>query len=153
MAKKFYKITGVKESMTNINKMLAGVENKTMGGLLAGAQYIRDDMDKTPPHIPNSTGSGRKKKTGKSGDLERSWQAKPFALSKVKPMVEAGFNIRYATWVHERYPGGPWGAGIVGDINWTKDNSGAKFLELALKRAQANGNVTKTVANYVAIKK
>lgn len=123
MKKVWYKIEGVQNAVKNMNKKLLAAEAATMEQLLAGAEYIKKDMGVTPPLIPED-----------SGDLDKSWQAKPFKLVKTHPVVEAGFNIKYATWVHERVPGAPWGAGTVGVINWTKHLSGPKFLELALER-------------------
>lgn len=131
MSKVFVRITGVDSTVANVNKMLEQVKLKTLGGLMEGAEYIHKDILLTPPVVP--------KRTGK---LEESWVAKPYSYSKIKPIVEAGFDIDYAIYVHEN---------MDPTINWTKINSGPKFLELGLKRNTQE--VVDVVAAHIAIKK
>lgn len=128
---KYYKIVGLQETMNNVNRMLQEVQNKTIGGLMKGAEFIRADMDKTPPLIPRKT-----------GELEKSWRAIPFNLDVRKPVVEAGFDKNYALFVHEN---------INPTVKWTKTGSGPKFLELALKRNTEE--VIQIVANHVNVDK
>lgn len=132
MAKKVvFRISGLDNTVSNVNRMLDEVRNKTTGGLLEGAEYIRKDMQVTPPLVPEDTKA-----------LNKSWQAKPFSFSKIKPVVEAGFTIDYAVYVHEN---------TNSAVNWSRINSGPKFLELGLKRNKTE--VVNIVAAHINVDK
>lgn len=131
------KVTGVQKTMKEVNRLLKNVKHRTIGGLLEAADYVYWDMQVTYPTVPED-----------SGALNESWYSKPWKGStRVQPVVEAGFDKEYATWVHERVYGAPWGQGAVGIVNWQRVNSGPKFLELALKRNKAE--IVRITAEYI----
>jgi len=124
MAKKTVHITGIETVMKNLNKEALKISGKTMGGLIRGGILVRRHMSTVPPMIPIGLKAG--------GNLEHSYFTQPFP-SKNAPVLLMGFTANYATIVHEREKGAPWGSGVVGEVNWTKPGSGPKFLESALK--------------------
>ena len=129
MAKKFTKVVGLVEAQNNINRMLKTMEGKTPLGLVEAARFVRKDMSRHQPYIPRD-----------SGALEESWFARPFNLVKTHPVVEAGFDKPYAVYVHEN---------MNTKVKWTRQGSGPKFLELALKRNTEE--ISKVVAKYISV--
>jgi hypothetical protein len=107
------RIKGFDIVMSNLNKEIRTIENRTMAGLIKAASYIRRDMDRTPPLIPVKT-----------GNMRSSWQVTPLS-GGFGPALVMGFNANYALWVHEM---------LDSDINWTRKNSGPKFFEYSIKR-------------------
>lgn len=106
-------IKGFDKVLSNLNRELRNIEERTMKGLLKAAVHIRRDMRHTPPLIPYKT-----------GNLESSWHVDPFPLAQ-GPVIVMGFSANYALYVHER---------LDPDIDWTRKNSGPKFFEYAVKR-------------------
>lgn len=121
MAKKTVHISGIEKVMANLNKEAIKISGKTMAGCIRGGILVRRHMSTVSPTIPIEF-----------GNLEHSYFTQPFP-SKNNPTLLIGFTANYAMVVHERKKGSPWGAGVVGEVKWTKPGSGPKFLESALK--------------------
>jgi len=81
-------------------------------GLLDAVAFIHADTEKTPPLTPVDT-----------GNLRSSWSTRFFRKNK-KSVVIFGYSAKYALFVHE----------MIGPVNWTRKNSGAKWFEYAIKR-------------------
>lgn len=98
--------------ISNLNKEIQKIGNRTIKGLIKAVALIRRDMDKTPPLIPVNT-----------GNLRSSWFTSTLLNSKNKKVVIAGFSANYAISVHE----------AVG-ASFKRPDSGAKFYEVSIKR-------------------
>ena len=130
---KWVKVKGIVEVQATIGAMLANIETRNVVGLLKAAEFIHEKTETESPTVPVGP-SHKKGNRNSSGMLRDSWKATHFKLSKKVPIVQAGFHTPYALFVHERFPGNKWGSGTVGDINWTRPDSGAKYLETPFKR-------------------
>ena len=107
-------IKGVDKVMNNLNKEIARIKNVTMEGLIEATILIENDMDRTPPLVPIDT-----------GNLRSSFFRDPRVVNG-SPVIRFGFGASYAWWVHEN----------VG-ATFKRPGAGAKFLEAALKRNEA----------------
>jgi hypothetical protein len=110
-------IKGFDIVLSNLNKEIRAIKGRSVQGLLKAAAKIRYDMDHTPPLIPVKTGA-----------MRSSWFAYPIVSTGViggGPLVRCGFTANYSLYVHEM---------LNPDINWTRNNSGPKFFEYAVKR-------------------
>lgn len=116
------RIKGIEQVESRLNKEIQKIVGRSRKGLIEAAILIRNDMDKTPPVIPV-----------RFGNLRSSWFTTPVRTG-VGIGLTIGFSANYATYVHERVEGAPWGEGVVGSINWNRPNSGPKFFEAALNR-------------------
>ncbi len=117
-------ITGIDDMMRNLNKQLVTYEVTGVQGMKNAAGFIRRDMERVPPLVPEDI-----------GNLRSSWFIEAMKDNKNRFGVAFGFNANYAGYVHERVEGAPWGEdGVVGHINWSRPGSGPKFLEAAIKR-------------------
>lgn len=112
-------IKGFDEVITNLNNEIVAIKERTMGGLLKAAAFVREDMDKTPPLIP----------IGETGDLRASWFVSPLINGKIWGIL-MGFSANYAAAVHEMI--GPTKTGK--EIRWSRPDSGPKFFEASFKR-------------------
>lgn len=106
-------IKGMDIVLANLNKEIVKMKINSIVGLLSAAGFIRRDMEKTYPLIPIDF-----------GNLRASWFVTSFTVLG-QPVVLIGFNANYALFVHEM---------VDGSINWSRPNSGPKFLEAALNR-------------------
>lgn len=111
-------IKGFDEVITNLNKEIVTIKERTLGGLIKAAAYVREDMDKTPPLIPVDT-----------GNLRQSWFIEAIQNGEIWGII-MGFSADYAVYVHEML--GPTKSGKP--INWSRPDSGPKFFESAIKR-------------------
>jgi len=117
-------IKGIDNVMAGLEKALVKLNGNGAVGLRMAVALIRADMDKTPPLIPVKT-----------NNLRGSWFTEFTKNLQGGQVVVFGFSANYAVYVHERLPGAPWGAGTVpDDIDWSRPNSGPKFLEASVKR-------------------
>jgi hypothetical protein len=153
------KLQGFDVVLANLNKEIAAIEGRTVQGLVKAAELIEKEMKHTPPVIPEDTGNLKQSfyivaptggtlgmsglrtpvpsfkmkdaSTDISGITQSYFHAVSEAQSKVKsaskthPIVILGFGAPYSVYVHE----------MLGNISWTKRNSGPKFFESALKRS------------------
>jgi hypothetical protein len=142
-------IKGFDEVMRNLNAEIVKIKGRTMQGLIKAAIDIRRDMAHTPPLIPIKTGNLRASwfvVTAKgveskppvfsnaekgAAKVQESYdatvaEAQSFVASSSKdnPFLVMGFGANYTMPVHER----------IGDVDWSKANTGPKFFERALKR-------------------
>lgn len=139
-------LSGLDQVNRNLADQLKRIEGMTMKGLLYSTIIIRRDMDFTPPTIPVDLGNlrgswfvitpksipdGRSTKfTGDDAPIMQKDHNN--VLSKARSMIAGvnqptlimGFTANYAMWVHE----------MLGDINWSRPGSGAKFFEAAIAR-------------------
>jgi hypothetical protein len=98
--------------MRNLNVELDKMKRGSAQGLLDAAEFIHADTEKTPPLTPVDT-----------GNLRSSWTTRFFRRNK-KSVVIFGYSANYALYVHE----------MIGPVNWSRPNSGAKWFEYAIKR-------------------
>jgi hypothetical protein len=125
-------IEGLDEVLQRLDEAIAEIEGRTAAGMLEALIDLRADMEVTPPVIPLDT-----------GNLRASWFLEPIEMDKLIAVV-FGFHADYAAYVHEMIDGGGRGKNMDwekelnrkgdGKINWSKEGSGPKFLEEALKR-------------------
>lgn len=97
---------GLPEVLRNLSKAVKGIEGKTADGLLEAAVFIKGESQEVVPH--------------RDGFLIRS------AFSDVDRntlVARVGYTAKYAPYVHEMPE---W-------YNYTKPNTGPKFLERPLK--------------------
>lgn len=120
-------VTGLASTRRRAERMLLNVHMQIPNGLIDAMQYIRNDMDVTPPLIPKDTGA-----------MEESWAVEPFTNTRTTYTIRGGFMEPYSAKVHEN---------IGSNVTWTKPGSGPKFLELALKRN--TNEVVAIVANNI----
>ena len=106
------KLRGMDRVMRNLNIELDKMRLGSAAGILEAAEFIHRDTEKTPPLTPVDT-----------GNLRSSWTTR-FFRSKGKSVVVFGYSANYALYVHE----------MLGAINWSRPNSGAKWFEYAIKR-------------------
>jgi len=139
-------VKGLQNILSNLNKQIQKIENKTLIGLRKATNHIRNDMEVTPPKIPVDKGnlknswfvvsSSGSVITGKSpsfvGELANKIKgghsstlgdAILFALNKKGPFVVFGFGAYYAAYVHEMI-----------EANFSKHGTGALFLSNAIAR-------------------
>jgi hypothetical protein len=118
-------VVGGKQLLANVEETfirLAWLIEQGTGNAVA---FLRYDMDKTPPLIPMDTGA-----------LRESWFSRPIreiSGKNYKIGTIAGFggsnDCDYAIYVHEMTD-----EAYGKKINWSRPNSGPKFLEKALQR-------------------
>jgi hypothetical protein len=153
------KLQGFDVVLANLNKAITDIEGRTVQGMVKAAQLIEREMKHTPPIIPEDTGNLKQSfyivaPTGGSAvgmaglrtpvpsfiakdantnvaEITQSYyqavgeaQSKVRSATKSRPIVVLGFGAPYSVYVHE----------MLGNISWTKRNSGPKFFESALKR-------------------
>ena len=110
-------VRGLGVPTKNIIKEVAGIEARILSCLMESADMIHESADTVPPKIPVKTGKLRE-----SFFKEAVWEE-----DEVK--VDFGYKAPYAAIVHEM------GAGFLGKtIKWTREGSGAKFLDASMKR-------------------
>ncbi len=125
-------IKGFDKVLSNLNKEIKRIEGASMKGLVLAAIAIRRDMDRTPPLIPVDT-----------GNLRASWFTSPISIMATrKQALLIGFSANYSLFVHEM---------LDPSINWSRQNSGPKFFEYAIKRNK--DLVIQIIQNNVKIKK
>ena len=138
-------ITGFEQLKANMRNELNNMAYASAEGMVKAAEMIKQSMDTQSPTIPKKT-----------GDLSRSWfivstlgihagkspafigpdaalksarhaGALTLANTEVHSSpgvnVEFGFSVPYAIWVHEMPEG----------TDWSRQGSGPKFLEKAIK--------------------
>jgi hypothetical protein len=106
------KMRGMDLVMKNLNAELAKMRLGSAAGLIEAAEFIHADTERTPPLTPVDTGK-----------LRSSWSTRFFRREK-KSVIIFGYSANYALYVHE----------MIGPVNWTRQNSGAKWFEYAIKR-------------------
>jgi hypothetical protein len=130
---KKFRLEGIEEVTTAINKELARITVRTARGMIEAAAHLKYSMDRKDPKIPADTGK-----------LRASWFT-DVVKAKHGPGVLMGFNANYAVWVHEL------GETVRPNatINWNRPGSGAKFLQEALFREQEE--IVKIIAEFAAV--
>jgi len=82
-------IKGMDIVLSNLQRELRKIENRSLVGLIESAAYIRRDMNTTSPIVPIDW-----------GDLNASWFTFPGKVAG-KPVLLMGFDANYALYVHE----------------------------------------------------
>lgn len=114
-------ITGTSDVIKRINEEIAGIEGRTLKGLVAAGTLVKDKAYAYTPYDP----------AGKNDPhLRDTSYVEPLPGSRLNrtPMVEVGYTASYAPAVHEiteRKSGGP--------IKYTTPGTGAKFLERSVQ--------------------
>lgn len=106
-------INGLRSTMTKLQNVITKAGYRSTEGMVAWLEYVREDMDRTPPLIPEDT-----------KDLADSWYIYVGTAGTINA-VEAGFTAPYAPYVHERMDPG---------VQWTRPQSGPKFFEKSVDR-------------------
>jgi len=140
------KLDGIDDVMKTLQKEVTNIGLVTGKGLIRAVIIVRRDMDKTSPKIPVDLGNLRASffttslKNGIADLMPVSFKgdnanklgqthaqvkarAQSVANQQGQPTVIFGFSANYAAYVHE----------MVG-ASFSRPDSGAKFLEAALKR-------------------
>lgn len=114
--RKYNSINGFDALIKNLNAAILAMSLNSRKGLIQCAKFIQRDVEKTMPLVPVDT-----------TNLQKSWEVHfindGVGIGK-KYGVRFGYSANYALWVHE----------MVGDINWTREGSGAKWLERSINR-------------------
>ena len=106
------KLQGMDRVMANLHKELNQMKRGSAQGLLDAVALNHADTERTPPLTPVDT-----------GNLRSSWTTRFFRRDK-KSVIIFGYSANYALYVHE----------MIGPVNWSRKNSGAKWFEYAIKR-------------------
>jgi hypothetical protein len=129
-------IKGLDKVMTNLNKEIAGIEKRTMGGLLAaGLGHVQaPSQKKVPVEHGNLRGSAFTRKA-QDGSLA----------------VEVGFSAAQAVFIHEnmeqKLKGEPRPSGLG---NYWGPNGQPKFLESTV--TENSDKIVETVAKHAEVK-
>lgn len=121
-------VLGLDQVLFNIDKEINAIKGRTVKGLVAAMKHLENEMDTVPPLIPEDTRV-----------MRQSWYIFP-TYSPGGPIVTAGYTAQYAPYVHE----------MVGLINWTRPNSGAKWLQIHFERNRLEMQLI--IASYVRVK-
>lgn len=131
------KIKGMDKMMTNLNKEIAGIENRTMGGLLAaGLGHVQaPSQKKVPVEYGDTRGSAFTRKA-QDGSLA----------------VEVGYSAAHAVFLHENMEqtlkGKPRPSGLG---NYWGPDGQPKFLESTVN--ENSDKIVATVAKHAEVKK
>ena len=149
--------SSVDNVISNLNKKLQSIQNKSLMGLIKGAKLIYEDMKTTPPLIPVDLGNLEESffivtsnggvirgnnvtfigdNAGKisEGHSTTIQEAKSINANGFKgPYVVFGFGAYYAVYVHEMI-----------EASFQKHGAGALFLSNAI--ARNSNNILKLVA-------
>ena len=106
------KFRGMDKVLRNLNMELEKIKIGSAAGLVEAVEFIHNDTEKTPPLTPVDT-----------GNLRSSWSTRFFRKAG-QSVIIFGYSANYALYVHE----------MIGPINWSRSNSGAKWFEYAIKR-------------------
>lgn len=138
-------IQGMDTVLANLNRDINKMKNGSLKGLIEAAIIVRDDMERTPPLIPldleNLRASwfivtAKRRQTqipafigpdaSKMGSehVKTMAEAQAMCAAVNKPVLIMGFTANYALWVHE----------MLGNINWSRPNSGPEFFLKSLER-------------------
>lgn len=157
------KVSGFDEVVKNLNAEIQQIENRSIKGLIKSAIIIRRDMDRTPPLIPVDLGnlraswfvvSAKKMETPKPAFknenkkiLNKLNETYNETIGEAQGMVATntsfiviGFGANYAAPVHE----------MIGDIKWSRPNSGPFFFKASLYRNK--DLILKTIRDNAQIK-
>ena len=113
--------------LTQFTARLKQITEKTIPdaarkGMFQAMNELKHDSDKEPPKTPV-----------KEGHLKGSWKVEVNVPFSGNIEIVAGFNIEYASYVHEMFYGIGFGD-IITPGTWTEPGSGPKFLESKLTR-------------------
>lgn len=154
-------IKGLENIMSNLNKEIEKIKNRSLTGLIKAARVVRDDMDFTPPLIPIDLGNLRKSwfivtsnkaiicgrsPTFVGNDADKIKDGHTQALQEAKgveygqgPYVVFGFGAPYALYVHEMI-----------EAKFQRHGAGALFLSNAM--ARNSKRIFNIIAKEVKIK-
>ena len=108
-------IKGMKKVLKNLNKEIVNIHGKTRQGVLAAVTFIEGESNEIVPHdkgiLINSSFSGVRKRFILFGKI----------------IGRVGYTAKYAPFVHE----------MPESNNFTKPDTGPKFLEKAVKNHMA----------------
>ena len=101
-------VIGLENVLANIQREMMAVRGRTYIGMKKAMKFLENEMDTVPPLVPIDT-----------KEMRDSWfiGGTPHPIN---PIVFAGYSASYAEIVHEN----------IGAINWTKPNSGPKWLQI-----------------------
>jgi len=106
------KIQGMDKVVANLQKEINKMRKGSILGLVEAVAFIHADTEKTPPITPLDL-----------GDLRLSWSTRLWRRAK-RSYIMFGYTANYALFVHE----------LLGEINWSRPNSGAKWFQYAIYR-------------------
>ena len=106
------RMQGMDVVMGNLQKELNKMKIGSAQGLVEAVEFIHAETERTPPLTPVDT-----------GNLRSSWSTRFFRKNK-QSVIIFGYSANYALYVHE----------MIGPINWSRPNSGAKWFQHAIYR-------------------
>jgi len=106
------KFAGMDRVISNLQKELNGIRIGSAHGLVEAVEFIHAETERTPPLTPVDT-----------GNLRSSWSTMFFRKAG-QSVIIFGYSANYALYVHE----------MIGPINWSRPNSGAKWFQYAINR-------------------
>lgn len=126
-------LKGLDTVLRNLNKEIRAIEGRSEKGLGLAVMEIRKDIDNVPPLVPVGPDAAKVKELKErgiyreegTGHLRGSWFSEPFP-NPLGPAVLFGHMAKYAVYVHE----------MIGRVNWTRPNSGPKWLQAAIRRSK-----------------
>ena len=116
--------------LSNLNREIKKIKWNTSAGLVSAVALIREDMDRTPPLIPEDW-----------GNLRGSWSPGTPQISGGTHWIEFGFHAEYAATVHYMLDGG---------VRWSRPGSGPLFFSSALSRNSVR--IIETIRNNVKLR-
>jgi len=119
-------VMGLDQVLHNIDREINNIKGRTVKGMVAAMEFLNTEMNTTPPLVPEDTKY-----------MNESWYIFP-AIGPGGPIVTAGYTAYYAPYVHE----------MTGIVNWTRANSGAKWLQIHFERNRLEMQLI--IASYAA---
>jgi hypothetical protein len=138
-------LKGLDKVMSNLNKEINGIANRTVGGLIVASIIVQRATEKESPKTPVEFGNlrssffrvatdqsvGGSKGNFKGKDAGKMAADHQSAISEMKselatkrfPMLVMGFSADYAKWVHENM-----------EAKFQRPGAGPKFFEEAINR-------------------
>lgn len=152
-------LTGAVQMMKELNRQVRKVKGLSQKGLAEVSIHIRNETENVVPKTPVDTGNLRASyfavapeglvndPKGFSGNFKnRLFKKMQYKASQLKaehaaiisecqqkaaaygdPNLYMGFSANYAMWVHEMVE-------RFGDVEWSREGSGGKWFEAAIKR-------------------
>jgi hypothetical protein len=138
-------ITGLEKVTKALHQKVRDLEKANVKGFVKSIILIRNELEKTTPMVPLDLGNLRasfysvtaagmgktlQEFVGEDGERMKIDHSKAkmegaaTVLAYKGQIAVMGFSANYAWWVHEN----------IGNVNWSKEGSGAKFFSKALDR-------------------
>lgn len=108
-------VKGVPDTSRRLGRAFSRIKARTPEGLEKAADYLEMKTLTISPTTPKKT-----------GHLRDSFFRYAVRDRTNRAVLTLGYSAPYAMWVHE----------MLGAVNWTEPGSGAKWLQIAMRREQ-----------------